>query len=158
MCGGSRCSNSRKLARVLLSILLFLTCWNMRWSSTVSTPVSPAAWESQRVGISIGSSTTRSRSGRQGLGGGSSGIWQASERGIFLGEQHSKSLAIICPALQEHVAGKLRDSAALLKQRRKAKEERDASRGGPLPGNEKNRKKKNNRQGKDDQGDAGGGG
>ena len=75
------------------------------------------------------------------FGDASSSIWVASEGGIFLGEQHSKSLALICPALQEHVTGQLRESAALLKERRKAREERDASNGGPQPPKESKKAK-----------------
>ena len=62
------------------------------------------------------------RDGEAGSSGGKS--FAASERGLFLGEQHSRATALVCPHLQEHVSSSLKDEASLLKERRKAREER----------------------------------
>ena len=48
---------------------------------------------------------------------------QGDVRGIFLGDRHSRALALVCPALSEHVAEELKSRALLLKERRKAREE-----------------------------------
>ena len=46
------------------------------------------------------------------------------ERRLFLGNDHGSSLALVCPALSKFVASKLQDEAAILKERRKGREER----------------------------------
>ena len=50
--------------------------------------------------------------------------WQASETGLFLGQERSTAVALVCPALAEHVSSRLKDEASILKERRKAREER----------------------------------
>ena len=46
------------------------------------------------------------------------------ERDLFMGDRHSRSTALVSPLLQSHIAEKLKDKAAIQKERRKAQEER----------------------------------
>lgn len=55
---------------------------------------------------------------------GTSSSLDAEEKDIFLGQRGSRGLALVCPALEEYVAVQLRDRSAILKERRKAREER----------------------------------
>ena len=64
---------------------------------------------------------------RSAEAGDASGDWLA-ERGVFLGIERLGTGAIIMPELEEHVAAKLGARAAVLKERRKAKEEASAAR------------------------------
>ena len=68
------------------------------------------------------------RAGEQGSSPGKA--WQASETGLFLGQEHSTAIALVCPALAEHVSSRLKDEASILKERRKAREERHLVGGG----------------------------
>ena len=64
------------------------------------------------------------------------------ERRIFLGGSRSKGHALVCPALEQHVATKLKEESEVLKERRKGREERRLARGeepgsssaAPVPG------------------------
>jgi len=56
------------------------------------------------------------------------GDW-LDERRIFLGAEKSKGHALVCPALEQHVATKLAAESAVLKERRKAREERTLAAG-----------------------------
>ncbi|CAK0845448.1 unnamed protein product, partial [Prorocentrum cordatum] len=59
------------------------------------------------------------------------------ERSIFLGQDRSRGSALVCPALESWVAEKLREESAILKERRKGREERLLERGvdgGAAPG------------------------
>ncbi|CAK0820381.1 unnamed protein product, partial [Prorocentrum cordatum] len=51
------------------------------------------------------------------------------ERSIFLGQDRSRGTALVCPALESWVAEKLREESAILKGRRKGREERLLERG-----------------------------
>ena len=46
------------------------------------------------------------------------------EKDLFLGQRHARGAALVCPALEEHVAEKLRVRSSIQKERRKAREER----------------------------------
>ena len=48
----------------------------------------------------------------------------AEERDLFMGERFSRNTALVSPLLQAHIAEKLKDKAAIQKERRKAQEER----------------------------------
>ena len=48
----------------------------------------------------------------------------AEERRHFMGGELTRSAALVSPALQEYVADKLREESAVLKERRKGREER----------------------------------
>ena len=48
----------------------------------------------------------------------------AEERDLFMGERFSRNTALVSPLLQAHIAEKLKDRAAIQKERRKAQEER----------------------------------
>ncbi|CAK0878486.1 unnamed protein product, partial [Prorocentrum cordatum] len=52
-------------------------------------------------------------------------------RSIFLGKDRSRGSALVCPALESWVAEKLREESAILKERRKGREERLLERGAP---------------------------
>ena len=59
------------------------------------------------------------------------------ETSLFLGGDRSRGRALICPRLEEWISGRLRDEAAILKERRKGREERQLARGTastPSPG------------------------
>ncbi|CAK0800855.1 unnamed protein product, partial [Prorocentrum cordatum] len=51
------------------------------------------------------------------------------ERSIFLGQDRSRGSALVCPALESWVAETLREESAILKERRKGREERLLERG-----------------------------
>ena len=68
------------------------------------------------------------------------GDW-LDERRIFLGADRSKGHALVCPELELHVASKLAAESAVLKERRKAKEERQAARGEVPPAADGNKGK-----------------
>ncbi len=53
------------------------------------------------------------------------------ERRLFLGNHRSKGLAIVSPLLEQYVATKLQEESAVLKERRKGREERRLARGDP---------------------------
>ncbi|CAK0900803.1 unnamed protein product, partial [Prorocentrum cordatum] len=53
------------------------------------------------------------------------------ERRLFLGSHRSKGLAIASPELEQHVATKLQEESAVLKERRKGREERRLARTDP---------------------------
>ena len=55
---------------------------------------------------------------------GSSGVEWAEERHIFLGRRVGHGSSLVCPDLQEHVAKELAQKTAVLKERRKGREER----------------------------------
>ena len=55
---------------------------------------------------------------------GSSGVEWAEERHIFLGRRVGHGSSLVCPSLQEHVAKELAQKTAVLKERRKGREER----------------------------------
>ena len=46
------------------------------------------------------------------------------EKDLFLGHSHARGAALVCPALEEHVAEKLRVRSAIQRESRKAREER----------------------------------
>ena len=46
------------------------------------------------------------------------------EKSLFLGIRFTQGLALVSPALEKHVSGQLGEKSALLKERRKAREER----------------------------------
>ena len=52
------------------------------------------------------------------------------EQALFMGADRSRGRALIAPALEEWVASKLKDEAAILKERRKGREERQLARSG----------------------------
>lgn len=54
---------------------------------------------------------------------------EVDERSIFLGRNKSSNIALVCPLLQTHIAETLKDSSAILKERRKYREEFDAGAG-----------------------------
>ena len=58
-------------------------------------------------------------------GGGKGG--DAHEETLYMGIAQSKANLATCPSLSEHVAAKMRDEAAVAKERRKAREERAAN-------------------------------
>ena len=51
------------------------------------------------------------------------------ERAIFLGQERSRGSALVCPALEGWVAERLKEESAILKERRKGREERLLERG-----------------------------
>ena len=55
---------------------------------------------------------------------GQSSRFQSDERSIFLGQPRSRALALVSPDLEEYVATNLKERASVLKERRKAREER----------------------------------
>ena len=61
---------------------------------------------------------------------GSLGSRDADERSIFLGHQHGRGVALVAPALSEYVSNRLKGKPTMLKERRKAREERLARSGG----------------------------
>ena len=62
--------------------------------------------------------------------GGSLGSRDADERSIFLGHQHGRGVALVAPALSDFVSSRLKEKSTMLKERRKAREERLAIGGG----------------------------
>ena len=52
--------------------------------------------------------------------------FESDERSIFLGQPRSRALALVSPELEEYVALHLKERASVLKERRKAREERAA--------------------------------
>ena len=48
----------------------------------------------------------------------------AEEQDLFMGERFSRNAVLVSPLLQAHIAEKLKDKAAIQKERRKAQEER----------------------------------
>ncbi|CAK0872167.1 unnamed protein product [Prorocentrum cordatum] len=52
------------------------------------------------------------------------------EREIFLGQERGRGGALVCPSLQSWVASRLQEEAAVLKERRKGREEKIIARGG----------------------------
>jgi hypothetical protein len=60
---------------------------------------------------------------RKAEAGDASGAW-LDEREIFLGNERSRGHALICPELEKWVAGRLAEESAVLKERRKGREER----------------------------------
>ena len=63
---------------------------------------------------------------------GTTQMLEQDERAIFMSAKSAHALALVSPKLEEFVAGELRDRASVLKERRKAREEREArvTRGG----------------------------
>ncbi len=59
----------------------------------------------------------------------STGDW-LDERRVFLGASRAKGQALVSPELETHVASRLREEAEVLKERRKAREERRLARPG----------------------------
>jgi len=51
------------------------------------------------------------------------------ERRLFLGQPRARAHALICPELEKHVATQLAEESAVLKERRKGREEKQLSRG-----------------------------
>ena len=60
--------------------------------------------------------------------GDSSADW-LDERRLFLGHSRSRGHALVAPALEQHVAAKLSEESAILKERRRGREERALIRG-----------------------------
>ena len=56
-------------------------------------------------------------------GGASAEIW-LDERQLFLGQDRGRGKALVCPLLEEWVAERLKSESAVLKERRKGREER----------------------------------
>ena len=54
------------------------------------------------------------------------------ERRLFLGTGRSHGSALVSPELEEHVSGELQKESAVLKEKRKGREERALARGSPL--------------------------
>ena len=75
----------------------------------------------------------------------SSSTLEVDERSLFMGRAKS-GLALVSPALQSYIADNLRDSSAILKERRKAKEEKDHATGGASSGGGGGKNNKNNRR------------
>ena len=46
------------------------------------------------------------------------------EKALFMGSSFSRGLALVCPALEKHVSEALHDKSSLLKEQRKARQER----------------------------------
>jgi hypothetical protein len=67
---------------------------------------------------------------------------EGEERGIFLGQERSRALALICPSLELHVSEQLRNRASILKERRKAREERVLVAQPPIAGQPDGKNKK----------------
>ena len=65
---------------------------------------------------------------RKAEAGSSSGAW-LDEREIFLGNERSRGHALICPDLEKWVAARLAEESAVLKERRKGREERQLASG-----------------------------
>ena len=61
------------------------------------------------------------------------GDW-LDERRVFLGAPRAQGQALVSPELETHVASRLREEAEVLKERRKAREERHLARPGLDPG------------------------
>ena len=66
---------------------------------------------------------------RAAEGGDEAGEW-LDERRVFLGAPRAKGQALVSPELESHVASRLREEAEVLKERRKAREERRLARPG----------------------------
>ena len=66
---------------------------------------------------------------RQSDGGTSAEIWM-DERQLFLGWERGRGKALVCPELDSWAATKLQAESAVLKERRKAREERVLAAGG----------------------------
>ena len=60
---------------------------------------------------------------RQVEGGATAEIWM-DERQLFLGQDRGRGKALVCPSLEEWVADRLKSESAVLKERRKGREER----------------------------------
>ena len=56
-------------------------------------------------------------------GGASAEVW-LDERQLFLGQDRGRGKALVCPLLEEWVAERLKSESAVLKERRKGREER----------------------------------
>jgi hypothetical protein len=70
---------------------------------------------------------------REAESGSGSADW-LDERQIFLGQGRSKGHALVCPLLEQWVAEQLKSESAVLKERRKGREEKQASRASGLAG------------------------
>ena len=55
------------------------------------------------------------------------------ERRLFLGQRRTTGHALVCPALESWIAERLREESAVLKERRKGREERQLARGVDVP-------------------------
>lgn len=55
------------------------------------------------------------------------------DRRIFLGERRCRGHALVSPALEQHVASRLAEESAVLKEKRKGREERQKARGAVPP-------------------------
>ena len=69
------------------------------------------------------------------------GDW-LDERRIFLGASRSKGHALVCPELECHVASQLAAESVALKERRKAREEKEAIAKGEKPAEKMSKKLK----------------
>ena len=65
---------------------------------------------------------------RESEAGGGTGAW-LDERDIFLGQRRTRGRSLVCPLLESWVASKLQEEAAVLKERRKGREEKLLARG-----------------------------
>ena len=65
--------------------------------------------------------------------GESSAEW-IDERRLFLGMPRARSSALVSPLLEQHVASRLAEEPAVLKERRKGREEKQLARGPPAGG------------------------
>ena len=65
--------------------------------------------------------------------GSGSAEW-VDERRIFLGQTHARGSALVSPDLQSYVASEMASRSAILKERRKGREERRLAKGGELEG------------------------
>jgi hypothetical protein len=61
---------------------------------------------------------------------GHSGAVHLDERALFLGRDSARGAAMVCPELEAWIASELQTKSAVLKERRKAREERVLARGG----------------------------
>ena len=65
---------------------------------------------------------------RQADAGASADAW-LDERALFLGQGRSRGQALVCPELEAFVATKLAEESAVMKERRKGREERQLASG-----------------------------
>ena len=80
---------------------------------------------------------------------------ERDERALFLGSKAGQSLEMVCPLLEKYVASQLAERSGMLKERRKAREERDFGPDGSSGRNrnkDKNKDKKGKGEGKGEEG------
>ena len=69
-------------------------------------------------------------------------VTESDDAHLFIGVGGSRALTVVCPELREWIAEELRKESSVLKERRKAREEREAQHGGGQGGRKGGKKGK----------------